>query len=184
MTKKNKKHGKQNKHIAKIQSVIETLFSNPYISIKKKNGFVYAERKGRDSVAIVLTRNNGTEVMMRYQPLIADGGKWYGCPITGSMDHEDEIPEECAVREIAEESGFIVDIDELLCLTSYIVCTQTNEICHLFTIDVTGLEQGKDRNTEMGESGTNKWGPLSSLLTSPYSASLIAYGLLKEGITA
>lgn len=145
-----------------------------------KSGFIYSERKGRDSVAIFLTRNHGTEVLVRFQPLVADYEYYWGCPITGSMDHESEAPEQCAIREALEESGYVIEHAELL--TKYIVGTQTNEQVYLFTADVTGIEPGPDMNEAMGESGFNEWCPLSDLLTEDcrYSGSLIAYSFLAK----
>jgi len=76
------------------------LHDGKWVALKKTaRDFIYSERRGKDSVAIFLTRHHGTEVLICYQPLVADYSHWYGCPITGCMDQENETPEQCAIRE-------------------------------------------------------------------------------------
>lgn len=157
-----------------------TVYETPYLSLKvskgKRRSVYYTERKGVNSVAIVITRNNCSEVYLRKQPLIAARGKWVPCPITGSMDHPKENPEECAIREVLEETGYKVPSLEFL--TCYIVGTTTNERCYLYHVDVTGLEQGKDKNKEMRERGENVWYPFEKMKSQSYSALQIAYWML------
>jgi 8-oxo-dGTP diphosphatase len=157
-----------------------TLYTCPHgwVSVKEDAGFYYAERRGRDSVAIVLTRNNRAHALVRWHPLIADDHRWHPCPITGSMEYDWEDAESAARREVLEETGYVVG--PLTKLTTYIVGTQTNELCHLFTADVTGQIPGADKNAEMGEAGSNQWVPFEHLKYSHYSGTLIAYALLKN----
>jgi 8-oxo-dGTP pyrophosphatase MutT (NUDIX family) len=127
------------------------LFSTPWITVKETpDGFQFLERKGKDSVAIFLFRRNNVvinkyEVLIRQQRLCIDNPgvgqepNLYPCPITGGID-ANENPEEAAVREVLEESGFSAKV---LPLGRYIVGTQTNEICYLFYADVTGQTPGR-----------------------------------------
>ena len=149
---------------------------------KTAGGFTYAERRGRDSVGILLTRNNGTEVLLRCQPLCADYSHYYGCPVTGSIDHDGESIDACAIREVLEETGYVIREVELL--TKYITGTQTNEQVYIYTADVTGITPGKDMNEEMGEAGENVWIPLEMMLECRYSGTLIGYTFLKARCAA
>jgi 8-oxo-dGTP pyrophosphatase MutT (NUDIX family) len=75
------------------------------------------------------------EFLIRQQPLCIDNSdinekhRLYPCPITGGID-EGELPEKAAVREVYEEAGFSVRV---LPLGKYIVGTQTNEICYMYS---------------------------------------------------
>lgn len=162
------------------------LFRTDWIAVKETvRGFQYLERRGRNSVAIFLLRRANSysyeyEVLIRQQPLCIDSSDTilYPCPITGSID-DGETPEEAAIREVYEESGFPVSVSPL---GQYIVGTQTNEICYTYYSDVTGVEP--DRATQDGtyhESiSKNEWHPLEYLNQCAYSGCQIGYFRLKE----
>lgn len=163
----------------------KTIFSTDWISVKETNrGFHYLERKGRDSVAIFLVRKSnfnrgGYEALIRQQPLCIDvpdineEHRVYPCPITGGID-EGELPEEAAVREVYEESGFSVQV---LPLGKYIVGTQTNEICYMYYADVTDREPevAQQDGTYFESISKNEWYPLDYLNQCDYAACQIGY---------
>lgn len=167
----------------------KTLFSTKRVAIKETSrGFQYLERDGKDSVAIFLIRRRGLsngqfEVLVRYQPLCIDNSEIDGvprlfpCPLTGSID-QDELPEAAAKRETYEESGFAV---EMRPLGIYIVGTQTNEICHMFYADVTGVEpQPAPQDGSYFEAvSKNQWQPLEYLNECDYGACQLGYFRLK-----
>ncbi|NEQ65299.1 MAG: NUDIX domain-containing protein [Symploca sp. SIO2D2] len=166
------------------------LFSTCWITVKETpQGFHYLERKGRDSVGIFLlrksnTNSSGYEVLIRQQPLciqsvaIHETLKLYPCPITGGIE-PGESPEEAAVREVHEESGFSVSV---LPLGKYIVGTQTNEICYLYYADVTDIkpEVAQQDGSYFEAISKNEWHPLEYLYSCDYGACQIGYFKLKD----
>lgn len=167
------------------------IFSTQWITVKESSkGFQYLERKGKDSVAIFLLRRSGEnldqyEVLIRHQHLCVDNREVNGkltlfpCPITGALD-EGESPEEAAIREVYEETGYRVQI---LSLGKYIVGTQVNEICFLYYADVTGIEPDRVQGdgTYLESIGRNEWHPFNYLEMCDYSACQIGY-LKLQGI--
>ena len=94
----------------------KVIFESPHGRLQvlqTPNGFYFARRKGRHSVAVFLLRRveGEWEVLIRQQPLpMANAGlgeamQLFPCPITGSYK-SDELPEECAIRETHEEAGY------------------------------------------------------------------------------
>jgi len=101
----------------------EIVWENEWAKVKKsEKGFFYFERKGKNSIALLLYKSTG-EV----------------CPITGSVDPEDSSYEEAAVREAFEEAGYDIK-DSIKFMGSNLVSTQTNEICYNFIACVDGQE--------------------------------------------
>jgi 8-oxo-dGTP diphosphatase len=168
----------------------KTIFSTKWIEVKKTpKGFYYLQRKGKNSVAVFLLRKNDTnpeeyEVLIRQQPLCIDNVEIDGilslfpCPITGALD-EAESPEEAAVREVYEESGFSVQV---LSLGKYIVGTQTNEICYIYYADVTGIEAdiAQQDGSYFESISKNEWHSFEYLKQCEYSACQIGYFKLKN----
>jgi 8-oxo-dGTP pyrophosphatase MutT (NUDIX family) len=135
---------------------METIvFDGGWLKVKKTpRGYLYSERKGRDSVAILLYRwaetpgiNKIVEVLVRMQPLPVRNNQvnddiedvdLFACPITGGIEEGEDI-KACAAREVEEEAGFTIPIDKMYHVMSYYAGTQTNEEVHCFIADVTGL---------------------------------------------
>jgi len=124
------------------------VFQNEWVAIKRSSqDFYYLERKGRNSVAVLLLRQWGYksptyEVLIRQQPLCIDETERHGdvplhpCPITGGIEIG-ETPEIASAREAYEEAGYRIQPQNF---GLYIVGTQTNEWGYLFFADVTGVE--------------------------------------------
>jgi 8-oxo-dGTP diphosphatase len=171
----------------------KTIFSTEWVAVKKTDkGFYYLERKGRDSVAVFLLRKTDVnlekyEVLIRQQPLCIDNTeidgilKLFPCPITGAID-EGELPEQAAVREVYEESGFSVQV---LPLGKYIVGTQTNEICYMYYADITGIEPdfAQQDGSYFESISKNEWHPFDYLKQCDYSACQIGYCKLQKIIS-
>jgi 8-oxo-dGTP pyrophosphatase MutT (NUDIX family) len=181
-----------------------TLFGTPWVAIKESPwGYHYLERKGKDSIAVFLLRKISPstslrvspersrradrkeyEVLIRQQPLairsvsLDEELPLYPCPITGGIDGE-ESPEEAAVREVYEESGFSV---EVLPLGKYFVGTQTNEICYMYYADVTGVEPevAQQDGSYFEAVSKNEWHPFEYLKKCDYGACQLGYFKLKE----
>ena len=166
------------------------LFKTQWVSIKATDReYHYLERKGRDSVAVLLVRLSKPslqeyEVLIRQQPLCVDMSeedgalKLFPCPITGCIE-PGESPAVAAVREVKEEAGYVVQVQSL---GRYIVGSQTNEICHLFYADVTGQEPGiaEQDGSYFEAVSRNEWHPLGYLDSCEYAASQIGYHRLQK----
>lgn len=160
------------------------VYDGGWIKVRKTpKGFMYAERKGVESIALFLIRRTSIdiEVLVRYQPLCIDNSvnsqPTFPCPITGTID-EGHTPAQSAVQEALEEAGYKIDEADLRFVTKYIVGTQTNEQCHLYWCDVTGKEpfEVKGDGSYFESVSANKWEPFSNIKEYSYSACQIAYG--------
>ncbi|HEY9644082.1 MAG TPA: NUDIX domain-containing protein [Coleofasciculaceae cyanobacterium] len=166
------------------------IFQARWVAVKESpDGFQYLERRGRDSVAVLLLRNSAEnpqqyDVLIRQQPLCIDNAaingrlRLFPCPITGAID-PGESPAATAIREVYEEAGYTVQV---LPLGKFIVGTQTNEICYLYYADVTGMEPDQPpQDGSYHESiSHNEWHPLEYLQTCDYSACQIGYFKLRQ----
>lgn len=64
--------------------------------------------------------------------------------ITGTVDSEDATLLHTAIRELKEEGGFdCTDVDNWIFLGSFRISKSSNEYCHVFAADVSGLTKGK-----------------------------------------
>lgn len=163
------------------------LFSTKWVKLmESSSGFHYLERKGKDSIAVLLLKieNDELKCLIRKQPLCAlrtsDNQHLDeilgSCPITGSMELNED-PIECTVREIEEESGFTIKPELLNTLGTYIVGTQTNEICSMFVADVTGLNntEAKGDGSACENASHNEWISFNKIQNEVYSALPIMY---------
>lgn len=168
----------------------KTMFSTEHIAIKETaRGFHYFERSGRDSVAIFLVRESELnsskyEVLIRMQPLPQNNSEvdgkqqLYACPFTGRIE-SGELPEQAAVRETLEESGYST---QLISLGRYFVGTQTNETCHLYYADVTDIkpQAALQDGTYFESISKNEWHSLDYLSECDYVACQLGYFKLKN----
>lgn len=162
----------------------KVLYITKWVSLKESStGFQFLERKGKDSVAILLFKveNNELYCLIRKQPLCAllDGVKDHvlgNCPITGSIE-QDENYKITAIREVEEESGYILNIDKLVDIGFYIVGTQTNEKCFIYIADVTGLKNKiPEGDGSLDESVSyNEWVKFKDIKNESYSGLAIIY---------
>jgi hypothetical protein len=163
----------------------KVLFSTANIAVKETaRGFHYLERLGKDSVAIFLVRKNELtackyEVLIRMQPLCQNNSeidgkqRLYPCPFTGRIE-PGESPEQAAVRETLEESGYSTQVTSL---GRYFVGTQTNETCYLYYADVTNIEPETplQDGTYHESVSKNEWHPLDYLVACDYVACQLGY---------
>lgn len=153
----------------------KTIFKTKWISVKETSkGFQFLERKGVNSIACFLIKesNRGLlnlkdkyDVLIRYQPLPIDNSSdqdLFPCPITGSIE-ENETYEDCAMREVYEESGYKIGIPSFI--GSYFCSTQSNEEVFMYLYDVTNLSYGipKGDGEKYESISYNQWEPLTNL---------------------
>jgi 8-oxo-dGTP pyrophosphatase MutT (NUDIX family) len=166
------------------------IFSTEHIAIKETaRGFHYLERLGKDSVAIFLVKKDESdsskyEVLIRMQPLPQNNSEidgkqqLYACPFTGRIE-PGEAPEQAAIRETLEESGYATQV---ISLGKYFVGTQTNETCYLYYADVTEIEPqtALQDGTYFESISKNEWHPLEYLSECDYVACQLGYFKLKN----
>lgn len=151
--------------------------------IETPRKFYYARRKNKNSVAVFLIRHNvktGWEVLVRFQPLpihnadLDNNQQLFACPVTGSLDNPGEPPDDCAKREVLEETGY--EVTSTL-LGSYYVGTQTDETVYMYWANVSGLRPNIPQNngTYFEAISKNEWKPLHYLNECSYSACQIGY---------
>lgn len=139
---------------------------NPYIAVKtgpKSDHYMYAERKGIDSVAFIIQTDENLFVLTeeRKPPmdarikenipgvsysskdeafvLTAFGGSNDKIPVDEyiTMDQSEKIElfKTIVRAESVEEAGFEVTISDIEFIGSEFVSTQSNQICYLFLVD-------------------------------------------------
>lgn len=124
------------------------LYKTPWLKLfLTKKGFIYAERKGVNSVAALIFKkqNNETLFHLRYQlkPNLKDLNtdiKHYPCCITGTIE-KNETPIQTVIKEVLEESGFYINEDNILNKNVYLATTQSNEAVYTYIIKI-------DQNTK------------------------------------
>jgi 8-oxo-dGTP diphosphatase len=138
----------------------EIIFDSPRLKVfKSEKGFVFSERNGKDSIAVLPYRKNDDkiEVLIRLQPLVFNQGtvlkfkendyrdvpadELIRCPITGSLDSTHDNIIDYVIEEMKEEAGYFIKPSEVKFLGYYFVGTQTNEVVHCFTCDVSNKPQ-------------------------------------------
>jgi 8-oxo-dGTP diphosphatase len=131
------------------KSVFKSGFDFLEVRCSEPVPFYFARRRGKDSIAVFLYRKTetGAEILLRHQPLVhlddGDSTEVFPCPVTGSLELG-ENPELCTLREIDEETGYLVLADKLQKLGSYIVGTQTDEVVHFYAAEISeGCERQK-----------------------------------------
>lgn len=145
------------------------LHKTKYLSLyKTKQGFIYAQRKGINSTAMLCFKKvkGGYLFLIRYQPLPVVNTvkhlKWddcYACPITGSIE-ENQSPLDNALNEIYEEANIKATKKNLVAGSYCVSSTQMNETVFNFLFDVTDC---KTVNKKQGDGSIfenvslNKW---------------------------
>ncbi len=131
----------------------ETIYLSPgeWMKIKKDEEFFYAERKGIDSIAFVLFSNNLTDtkrigLINEFKNPI---GKSIISAFGGSIDDEKFHADlRTLVKvEVLEESGFDVELDQIVFYGRCLVSSMMNEYCYLFGVTVNKEIQGERTTT-------------------------------------
>jgi len=125
-----------------------------WLKIKKcsNHNYVYAERKGVDSVAFVLfdKNQNNTKRFGVVRELKPSIDKMMPTAFGGSIDKE-YYKQDLRVlvkEEVMEESGFDVELQDIKFYDRILVSTQMNQFCYLFAVSV-------DRNKQQDKTTTN-----------------------------
>lgn len=141
----------------------------PWITIREKDGYVWSERKGIHSVAVVLVRNinDKLEVCLHHERNPAHeeafGRSRNVGAIGGSLD-KGKSPRQTAIEEVREEGGYIISDDDIRAVGTVFATTQSSEHVHLYVADVSNakyvgmsLEPGEGDYDHANE--WRKWSP-------------------------
>jgi hypothetical protein len=140
----------------------EILFDNPWVKMKKtQKGFIYAERKGIDSVAFILIDKEKKQigVLEEYKDAIY---KRLLTAFGGSIDKHQNDLKQLVIEEILEESGFQVEKNQVKKVAKIYCSNMMNQFVHLFVVFVDKNKQGKKTTTNPSElKSTVIWKPFN-----------------------
>jgi ADP-ribose pyrophosphatase YjhB (NUDIX family) len=136
---------------------VETLCENEWVSLKKMvytdvgiNGYTYSHEtacKGK-KVAIMPFRMvpeslNPVEILLREEVTPCwHPTKQMLSSITGGCE-DNSTPEQDAVRELSEEAGYDISVEELISLGTMFSIKSADTVYHLYTVDLTGKDMGE-----------------------------------------
>lgn len=156
------KTGKEIPHTPSQIDDHKTIFDNVWLKVKQIGSFIYAERKGIDSVAFVLLDKDTSDA--RRIGLTHEFKDPIGCLLTtafgGSIDDEKYHADlRVLVKdEVIEEAGFDVALEDINYHGKVFTSTQMNQYTHLFSVNVNKSLQGQRTTTNVTElMATIKW---------------------------
>ncbi len=124
-----------------------------FISIKKsRDYYMYAQRAGVDSIAFILyDKNIDKFALIKESKPPLDTNNYLASLITafgGSIDM-DKTPKEICQIEVAEESGYKVELSKIHFVGETLVSTQMSQICKLFIVDITNKSKTQKAEYEI-----------------------------------
>ena len=123
---------------------------------KHINGYQYAERLGKDSVAFVCYDRKIDKYLVNHEqkpPVNAFIDTAFGGSIDKNRSHQQIV-----VEEVKEEAGFEVNESDLVYIGGYFVSTQMNQFCHLYLVTVDREKQGERKpENKVEESASTVW---------------------------
>lgn len=145
-------------------SKIRTLFENHWLSLKEKtmdNGSTYvyshAGWSGGEGVAILPFRSKlvspawkyyQPEFLGRYEICPAHSDDVELCSITGGMDKDGESPVFTAMRELIEEGGYKVPVENIVYLGTVRPSKSSDTTNHIFAVN---LDDGSEEVEATGD---------------------------------
>ncbi|NQU99229.1 MAG: hypothetical protein HQ538_00685 [Parcubacteria group bacterium] len=147
--------------MSKDKEYIETLYENPWVSLKQvvrpgnkivkpgdtgyKYVFSHETRCNGQIVAILPYRYNNKkkaiEFLVRIEVTPCWGQQYEMSSITGGVEHIISAPS--AVEELSQEAGYNVDIDDLIYLGVGYASKSSDTIYHLYSVNLTAKRRGK-----------------------------------------
>jgi len=128
-----------------------------FLKLKKTpDGYEYAERKGKDSVAFILVDQytHAFGLRLEYKPPV---NQHILGAFGGSME-PNKSPLDIVKQEVLEEAGFKVRDSQIRFVGKFFVSTQMNQYCYLYVVAV-------DSNTpHCIPENPDKWEGLSDLV--------------------
>ena len=131
-------------------SIIETKTSD-----REDNIFYHVQRLGKDSVAFCLLDKNNPTGLVILKSWSSPYRKFTFGAFTGSLDKPELSIEEVLLEEVKEESGYDVGLGNVIKVSEDEVGTSTDEVCHLYVIDITGVEREDKEPENLFEKNSN-----------------------------
>ncbi len=147
-------------------SEIKTLFKEELLSIKSNKGYTYIheEKANGKLIAFIPYRivDGEKEFLMRYETCPAHGNDREFCIIIGSVDDINLTVEQTAVKELEEETGYKINLDELQQLDWVWDSKVADTKIYLFSADLSNKKQGVPLTdgTELEKQASCIWVPL------------------------
>jgi hypothetical protein len=162
----------------------DELYTGKFLSIHRtQEGYEYAERKGKDSVAFLLydSSNNTVGYRNEYKPPVAT---WVLGAFGGSIDKQ-KSPVDIVIDEVAEEAMYNVSPKDVKYLGKYLVSTQMNQWCMLYAVDVTNNEGDyySEQSFDVLESlSDTSWHRADNIPTECWKAYVILTKMFEKGL--
>jgi len=161
----------------------ETMWEDQWLAIRQLKGehsYTYSHENKCDGigVAVLVYKTDPFLIAGRYEncPPHRDGIAL--CALTGQYDNDSESLEECAAREVLEESGIKCEAQELQSLGTIRPSKSSDTTIHMFALDAKDRELGEATGDgTKGEEGAYcHWVTVDEAATckDPIMASLIA----------
>lgn len=136
-----------------LTTMDKLLFKNKWINVyETKQGFIYAQRQSINSTATLLFKkvNNNPQFLLRYQPLpslvvnkkTTKCHSLFPCCVTGGIE-PNETPIINAIKEVYEETNYIINSKNFIAKNVLVASTQMNELVYVFVVDITNCKQVK-----------------------------------------
>lgn len=142
---------------------VKKLTDNRFLNIKEVkdpennvNGYQFAERLGKDSIAFILWDNDAGQFLLNkeYKPPV---NEFILGAFGGSLD-KDTSPEEIVIAEVKEEAGFVVTKENVHLVGEVMVSTQMNQFCKLYLVEVNKENQDEREPENAVEAmATTEW---------------------------
>jgi 8-oxo-dGTP pyrophosphatase MutT (NUDIX family) len=126
-------------------SGIEILHSTKWLELRTKNGYVYMHSPwcNAEAVCILPFRYTGPIfeqdieflAIMEHRPCHGEYQQIYS--ITGGCDKEGEVPVLTAIRELREETGYEVTVDNIIPLGEIRDCKASDMLLRAYAVEIT-----------------------------------------------
>jgi len=163
----------------------DKVFENDFLSIRQNGHYLYAERKGIDSVAFILLAKNIADerrigIVNEVKPPL--NNKKIQTAFGGSIDqpHYKDDLRVLVKDEVLEEAGFDIKVDDVEFVGKVLCSTQMNQFVYLFAVHVDKSKQGeKTTDNPMEMESSVAWIETSKLFSlEDWKAPLIFFKLL------
>lgn len=149
----------------------KTIFSEEWLSLKQNNGYTYLHEEKCNGKLIAflpykINSKNNIEYLMRMEICPAHGDNHEFCGIIGGYDNLQYTIDEVAVKELEEETGYKIELDELQPLGWIWDSKIADTKVYLYTADLTNCLEGiaTTDGTELEKNSYCKWTSLNECM--------------------